>query len=320
MAYRIYYDSLQEGLWFQSLHPALQEAELFIFPSKTRCPELLRPVLAYDRPDIVLCDNGNPILVVERTIEVPSGHNVGQRFSRLVAAAQQKVPVVYFGPYAAYKHGGATQGPRYMNLRLFYALDKMAEIEDAAITLINWPVDNDYEIINTAEKDVRMIEYLQLFFNAYTEDGLANITNAIMTSTFERNQEDERTQFIREQVQNPEQYDDPPSSVIIAHVNDIQILQRYHPLNLTNSHMVIYKVGMRYIRSDPYCGMAMLYSYLYCDGLTERTRDLILHFPQITREMWYTAARRASRKDIRIFRLTADGILFSDGYIPKDNL
>jgi len=123
----ILYDSIQEGEWFKGLHPKLNNATMAPFPRNPN-NEKIAKVLSYDRPDIVLIDNNSPILVLERTREVPSGHNVGQRFARLVAAAQMQVPSVYFGPYKAYKHGNDTAGPRYMNLRLFYAIKKCQKL------------------------------------------------------------------------------------------------------------------------------------------------------------------------------------------------
>ena len=317
----IYYDSIQEGMWFKQLHSALRDATLVRFPSAQDGPPSLRKVLSYDRPDIVLVDKGNPILVLERTIEVPSGHNVGQRFARLVAAAQMQVPSVYFGPYAAYKHGGKTQGPRYMNLRLFYALANLAKIENTAITTIKWPVDQNYEIIQTTSKDTRVRAYLNLFFSLYNTYGLPDMLKHIMHSSFEHEQEIERQQFISTQVVRPEQYDSPPPSVRIAPWQSIKKLASESPRNLNCRETVFYTVGMTYIRSDPYTGMAMLYSYLYCGGMQNRTRDLVLYFPHIAQDMWRTTSSEVSdRKDIRLYRLVADGILFSDGYLPKSSL
>ena len=155
----IYYDDYQEGIWFKSLHQEFSNAILKQIPSG----EALRNagdgfvnVLQYDRPDIILEHDNQIILVLERTVEVPSGHNVGQRFGRLVAAAKLRITVVYFGPYVAYKHGGNTAGPRYMNLRLFYALDALSKYYNTAVTTINWPVDTNYEIIKNPSKDTRV--------------------------------------------------------------------------------------------------------------------------------------------------------------------
>lgn len=314
----IYYDSLQEGRWFRTLSPILNNSTLAPFPAKKNTDHLLGRVLNYDRPDIVLVDNSQPILVVERTIEVPSGHNVGQRFARLVAAAQMHIPVVYFGPFAAYKHGGVTQGPRYMNLRFFYAVSQLSHVEGSAVTLINWPVDGKYEVIKDSTKDMRMREYLQLFFDSYKPGRLEQTSLAIMSSRFEAKQEDERKDFIEREVTNPEQYELPPESVKIGPPGLI-LEGGSLPPSLGNE-IVLYNVGMTYIRSDPYCGMAMLYAYLYCGGLANRTRKLVLRFPNISMAKWHKSASAKDGKSVRLYRLVSDGILFSDGYLAKEDL
>lgn len=321
MAFKIFYDSYQEGAWFRNLHPSLKDAQLQPFPSGLPPSHPLSPVLGYDRPDVVLTDGDAPILVLERTVEVPSGHNVGQRFARLVAAAQSGIPVVYFGPYKAYKHGGATRGPRYMNLRLFYALASMAKIEDTAVTTINWPVDTDCEIVKTSAKDLRPKEYLNLFFTFYGKHSLREVSKRIMASPFERQQDRERASFIDSEVREPAQYEGPPASVAIEAVSQCLPLANSKPTCLSGSEIIVlYAVGMRHIRSDPYTGMAMLYAYLYCGGMKNRSRKLILHFPRIQVRHWDTAAQNPARKDIRLFRLAADGILFSDAYRPRSEL
>ncbi len=315
----IYFDSIQEGQWFQNLHPKLATAALAPFPSTKNLPEYLKGVLELDRPDIVLVDNDRPILVVERTIEVPSGHNVGQRFARLVAAARYKVPVVYFGPYAAYKHGGVTQGPRYMNLRLFGALAALAKIEQAAVTTMRWPVDQDFEIIQTPEKDQRIKDYLKLFFELYESLDFSQICPAIMQSKLEKDFESERDKFILDHVKSPKQYDGPPDSVKIVLTEELVPVTGALPASFCKE-TVVYDVGMKYIRSDPYTGMSLLYSYLYCGGLQNRTRNLMLKFPHISMELWHSTADGRPRKDIRLFKLAADAIIFSNGFLLKETL
>lgn len=266
----------------------------------------------------MLAENNQPILVLERTVEVPSGHNVGQRFARLVAAAQLHVPTVYFGPYVAYKHGGATQGPRWMNLRLFHALNDLGYIEGSAVTTIRWPVDEAYEIIqDPAIRDKRVKEYLDLFLNLYSLYGVPGMTGPLASSAFQNEQLAEQLDFAADEVKNPEQYDAPPDSVWIGPWKSMASLLSEEPRNLTTEETVVYRVGMTYVRSDPYAGMAMLYSYLYCGGMKTRTRNLVLHFPQISMTQWVQAASRGDRKDVRLFRLAGDGLLLSDGYLPR---
>ncbi len=320
--FEILYDDLQEGMWLKSLHPRFESASLTpITGSENRNAQITR-ILQYDRPDAIVIHDNKPILVIERTIEVPSGHNVGQRFARLAAAAQADTPVVYFGPYAAFKHGGDTQGPRYMNLRLFYAMDAVERIEKTAVTTINWPVDKRYEIVREQWKDDRLKEYLQVFFGLYDTGGVAQVNSDFCKSSFHDRQLDERAKFIAAEVEKPEQYNVPPNSVIIDDNTRIVSLTTYpEHKQLPLAETVLYNVGMRYIRSDPYTGMGMLYEYLYAGGPTRRTRNMVFHFPEISHSMWKTAAAgKRPRKDIRLFKQVANAILFSDAIVLAKDL
>jgi len=315
--FQVFCDSIQEGLWFKGLHPDFAEAELMTIPNTQR--EQARygidRVLQYDRPDIVLKDYDKVIFVLERTKEVPSGHNVGQRFGRLVAAAKERIPVVYFGPYMAYKHGGATAGPRYMNLRLFYSLKNVSQYYNTAVTTINWPVDEHCEVLMTADKDRRLKEYMDLFLQYYHSDGLNGLTEYIRGSAFQHEQYEEQVRFAQSQVQNPEQYDDPPDSVEI--IDRRQFERRYCRIPGIPHYIrwvEIYHVGMTYIRSDPYSGMAALYHYLY------GRNDLIqvLHFPHIDYEKWQHLGR--TTKTYRMYKEFSGAILFADRLIYQNDL
>ncbi|MEF3309603.1 hypothetical protein PV433_11940 [Paenibacillus sp. GYB004] len=317
---KIYFDDIQEGIWFKSLHPYLSEASLEAITGATIRNTKLQGVLKYDRPDIILTFDGNPILVLERTIEVPSGHNVGQRFARLAAAAEARVPLVYFGPYVARKHGGATEGPRYMNLRLFKALDIMQDINNSAITTINWPVDSKSEILQDPSKDNRVREYLKMFFEFFIKLGPKDVHKAIIESKFQAQQLLERKEFIKNKVTKPEQYDNPPDSVTISDTKTFFKSTGIDTPSFPYDQIVLYHVGMTYVRSDPYTGMALLYRYLYIAKSQGKT-CLILRFPNITKEMWNVVAYSGKeRKDVRIYKTVADGILFKDDFVVRGKL
>ena len=314
----IFCDSIQEGLWFKKLDPHLSEAELVTIPSNITDQRRygIESVLIYDRPDIILKEDNEIIFVLERTIEVPSGHNVGQRFGRLVAAARAHIPVAYFGPYAAYKHGADTAGPRYMNLRLFYSLANVARFYDTAVTTINWPVDEHYEVIKKPEKDVRICEYLKLFFSHYDVYGMNGINRFIANSTFQQGQTEEQQRFAATEVRNPEQYDLPPASVEIITYEAFARTYGELPASLDSTRdVLVYHIGMNYIRSDPYTGMAALYYYLYT---TARNLTQILHFPNITSTQW--RAQNSASKTYRMFKEFCNGILFSDGLVLQADL
>lgn len=309
--FTILYDEPHEAEWFRQLHPDFDDADEASITSVSKKPHVA-DVLAYDRPDIILMHRDEPILVVEETVEVPSGHNVGQRFARIAAAAEANVPSLYFGPYVAKKHGGETAGPRYMNLRLFYALEAMSDITGAAVTTINWPVDKNHEVRRDKDKDRDVKLYVDMFLDGfYTKP--QQIHRHITTSDLHNRLMDERDVFSKTMIRNPEQYDGPPDSVVFMTRKDFESEHQVNNLRLPSStkEVVRYEVGMNYIRSDPYTGMGILYKYLYTSKFPGRT--LILWFPNISQQEWDSAASRGNRKDIRLFRVSADAILFSDG-------
>jgi hypothetical protein len=315
----ILYDEPHEAAWFRSLHPNLSGAKEEAITVAQRWPSV-QNVLGYDRPDIVLLDGDTPILVIEETVEVPSGHNVGQRFARIAAAAECGVPCLYFGPYVARKHGGNTAGPRYMNVRLFHAIDAMVRTTKTAITTINWPVDEHCEVRRDRDKDRDVLEYVATFFKVYRAGGLAGINQALLASEVHVRMVKERNAFVSKSIRNPVQYDEPPLSVEV--LSRIEFKRRHgraiDHLPGDASEIVLYNVGMTNIRSDPYTGMAMLYKYLYIAECP--SRSLVLWFPNITTATWQAAAQGSKRKDIRLFRIVADAILFSDGLVFRANL
>ena len=315
----ILYDEPQEAAWFRALHPDLAGAEEEAISVAESRPGV-QGVLAYDRPDIVLLDRGTPILVVEETVEVPSGHNVGQRFARIAASAECGVPFLYFGPYVAKKHGGDTAGPRYVNVRLFHALDIMVRSTKSAITTVNWPVDGSYEVRRDGSKDQDVREYMATFFDSYAKDGLRGVSIALLASNTHRRLIAERDAFVANSIRQPEQYDRPPPSVMVLPRSEFRRRFGSSADRLSESvrEIVLYKVGMNRIRSDPYTGMAMLYKYLYT--VEHPSRALVLWFPNITSASWRRAAASGPRKDVRLYRITAAAILFSDLLLLTDQL
>jgi hypothetical protein len=282
----------------------------------------MQRVLSYDRPDIVLLDGETPILVIEETTEVPTGHNVGQRFARIAASAEAGVPFLYFGPYQAWKHGGETAGPRYMNVRLFNALDAMERITRTAVTTINWPVDANCEVRHDETKDADVREYVATFLAFYDgEQDLSQLNPALLESDIHRRMVAERDAFIQTSIteRNQKLYNSPPPSVKILTPSEFRRSHGWIDGAFQDvSQLVVYKVGMRYIRSDPYAGASMLYRYLYV--LDKPPRVLVLWFPEITAEMWRTAAANEDRKDVRLFQIAADAIRFSDILVLREAL
>ena len=80
--FEVYYDSLTEANWFSSLHPAFDimspKNRYEIIKRRGSNPQIIEDITAYDKPDIILLQDGKPLLVIEITSEVPTGHNIGQ--------------------------------------------------------------------------------------------------------------------------------------------------------------------------------------------------------------------------------------------------
>lgn len=96
MTLEIFYDDNHEGNWFKSLCISLSDVPLNKIRSRGQNPPYIEYLLRYDRPDIILVEDEVPRLILEKTREVPTGHNVGQRFGRLVNAAEEGVMVIFF--------------------------------------------------------------------------------------------------------------------------------------------------------------------------------------------------------------------------------
>lgn len=63
-----------------------------------KIPDHIRKILYLDCADIIVEKDNNPILCIEETKEAGTGHDVTQRFSRVMAALENKVPVIYIQP------------------------------------------------------------------------------------------------------------------------------------------------------------------------------------------------------------------------------
>ena len=317
--FTILYDEPQEAEWFRNLNIGFASAKEEAISNARLWPGV-QDVLLYDRPDIVLLDSEMPILAVEETVEVPSGHNVGQRFARIAAAAQAGVPFLYFGPYVAKKHGGRTAGPRYMNVRLFHALEALERTRSTAVTTIKWPVDERFEVRRDKAKDNDVRDYFETFLALYAnQPNLSQLNQGLLRSDIHRRMVADRNTFAETSIRNPGQYNAPPPSVNILSLPEFR--ERHGQIESalqSATELVVYKIGMTNIRADPYTGMAMLYRYLYI--LENPSRVLVLWLPNITEAMWRQIAVNTNRKDVRLFRIAADAILFADNLVSRENL
>ena len=166
----IYSDNAIEADWFKNLHPIFQNVESKLILSRGQNDPLVENLIQYDRPDIILTDGQKALLVIEKTREVPTGHNVGQRVARLVKAVENRIPTIKFFPFDAKKHGEYA-GICNLNIRLLLAFNKMWDIHETPIIALNWKADPRGELIDDGSED----------------DEFKMVINAFVDSSFDRN-------------------------------------------------------------------------------------------------------------------------------------
>ena len=323
--FAIFYDTLQEGEWAKAQVHELEGAPLVLIRDKGQNPEPIDKLIAYDRPDIIVSYGSRPILVLEKTEEVPTGHNVGQRFARIVRASELQVPMVYFFPFVAQKHGAETEererdqktNQRYVNPRLFDALEHLEDIHDTAVIPVNWPVDSRYELLRTPEKDDEVKKVMtEVVRWAISRRSLTELKKAPAIIKAKSDAAKQKELAIR----RSSKYDHPPPTLRLERTSSLIQRLRIPPPASTNllrrEKSVVYRIGMEYIRADPYTGMLPFYDYLYArTGPTtrERSMNLVAHMPYIQFASWKSIEK--SRKDIDLYTTFADCIILKDGVI-----
>lgn len=105
--YRVWYstesfaDYIIDKTILSSLHVVKQklaESDIKSPNEFYKIPDHIRKILYLDCADIIIEKDNNPIVCIEETKEAGTGHNVTQRFSRIMAALENKVPVIYIQP------------------------------------------------------------------------------------------------------------------------------------------------------------------------------------------------------------------------------
>lgn len=169
MAYEIWGDNENESDWFKSLDPRFKSAKVREIGKRGSNTELIDALVIYDRPDIILIKDSSPILVLEKTAEVPTGHNVGQRVARLVRAAEHSIPVLFFLPFDARKHGVHT-GICSINTRLLKAMLRMSEIHETPVLAVEW-ISNSVtgQLIIDGSQDIQLAKLVSGILDSFPQ-------------------------------------------------------------------------------------------------------------------------------------------------------
>jgi len=315
MAYdfTMYYDSLTEALWFQDLHRAFEDANLQIIKPRGENPDIIERIIQYDRPDIILLKENTPILVLEKTSEVPTGHNVGQRFARLVRAVEIGIPTIYYFPFDSRKHGKYT-GICNLNIRLLDASFKMLEIHNTPMLSINWIADGNGELIVDGSENSIIKELLKSYINSSFDKNCY---------VFKKYVDYLKREYFRRLKIRPS-YGEMPNSVI--KMNTTEFMKSFSVTGFSakfsnRKYTYLYKIGMNpesCKRQDPYTGTQFIYDYILCrngQDVSDKINNLVLYFPNLTSGIWSKKNPNDPNSKSCNWYLTANALLFKDKII-----
>jgi hypothetical protein len=313
---QIFSDDEQEALWFKRLDDRLLEIDHQIMSGSL--PNYIESLLAYDRPDIIMAVDEEPVLVIEKSSEVPSGHNMGQRFGRMVRAAEHNVPSIMFFPYLAMKHG-THAGLCYANARYFKAMWEVSRIHEAPFWSINWPCDDDGELINDGSEDELLSRFITEFIdNGYEVNGM-EVTEEVK----------EEMQWGHDRsVDRHSKYESLPRSVKIRDTGEVveEWREERGEVELPDEFFdreetLVYRVGMspeNCRREDPYAGMQFVYDYGWCregPDPSQKYRNLVINVPKVTRSTWVEKNPNDPSRKSSQWYATAEAFALKDGVI-----
>jgi hypothetical protein len=319
MQFLILYDDRQEGEWFRSLSSELSGATLRPIGATASNSRSVMRLLRYDRPDIIFLVDGEPRLVIEKTSEVPTGHNVGQRFARIANAVEERIMFVCFFPFKAMKHG-TYANVCYVNARLFRAFERMEELHEVPVLAVDWPCDSHYELIRDGSEDADMKALVNDFFeHGFQYGGLPAVD---MVKRKMKAEYDER-------LEATPSYAEPPPTVKISRTTDyIASLKTKFDGNLRipqdvlqREETLVYRFDMtpeNCRREDPYTGTQFIYDYIWCrNGPSPRDkyRNLVLTAPLVPKKRWLEANPNDPARKSSLYYATANFLVLKDGVL-----
>jgi len=312
--YKIYCDNRVEADWFRNLSPLLKSAGAIKIKRRGENPQVIDELISYDRPDIILLHDDKPVLVVEKTREVPTGHNVGQRIARLVRAIEMRVPTIKFFPFDAMKHGEYA-GACNLNIRLLKSFVNMTEIHQTPILAVNWPCDAHFELIDSGSEDGQMSAIVHDYLKSGFKTACAEINKQIKLMADEYSR----------RLSNRGLYGDPPgksvelldTSSLLSRIGNVLSPSVKSALS-KRKQSVLYTMKMtpdKCRREDPYTGTQFIYDYLWCRNgprVEDKHSNLVLHFPKISRATWFAKNPNDCNRKSCNWYLTANVLVFSN--------
>lgn len=273
-----------------------------------RLPGAIKRILYLDAADIIIEINKKPVLAVEISHEAGTGHNAFQRFARIVAGAQENIPVSYIYPEASFIHRKNADGWDKINPTVFNALEKVMQIHNSPALLYYYPSEFDGNcdsppshsskgLIHDDEyfslpnsKDSEMQEFFQLV-NKILERILKNERELFLINDFlvSKRRGWMQEQFIRKGG-NDRVWSPNTQTIIVPTSSLIKYLKKYSGqdydfggLLLSRENTLIYRVNASF-RGDPYPGALSALDYLNTrigENIEDRCMNLVMAWGKV---------------------------------------
>jgi len=322
--FEIWCDNITEGKWLKELVSSLADSPVTVLKQNLdKSPPYIQHLLRYDRPDNIVAYRKKPILIIEKTVDTPSGHRAGQRFARFVNAAEEGVASVYFVPKTRWKEGDG--GPRNIDARAVEALLKMMKIHEGVFLIVFWSVDNNYEVI----RDSWAFDDLKSCVSVIIDSIRRGVPNSQIASLqVIQNLKQKMEEYVKNQpIHSSRRFKPISTDRLISyikskgyrHVPEIGFL-------LEKKNSLLYTAGTKAtpIRSDPYAGYLTCLDYYYCrtgPSISERTMNICIEWPYAPYSIWtkksderINRGKRAT-KEIRICHHFSDLIMLKDSLV-----
>lgn len=272
-------------------------------------PEHIKSILYLDAPDLIVEMNSEPIFSIEISTEAGTGHNAFQRFARIAASVEKKVPAFYIYPEAAIITRGNVIGWDSINPLVFKALDEVMNIYNVPALLYYFPTDfrkfadpsnspnkgtkglkysNNIDYAGCPKEDSTEMKEMFLAINEIIknvlEEGVIDGRNSLMSNIQIRKQRS----IMQEEFYNKRgSLNSSPltSTIQVPTQIVLEYLEKYESstykigrLLKSRENTIIYMVDAKF-RGDPYPGCLAAIDYLVCrEGKTfeERKSNLVM--------------------------------------------
>lgn len=265
-----------------------------------KVPTHIKKILYLDAPDIIIEKNDKPILSIEISTEAGTGHNAFQRFSRISAAIENNVPVLYIYPEAVYVYRRTRSGWDRINPLIFQALEKAMRIYNIPALLYYFPsnlrsgntnfprntkgllYDNNYPTCPFINNEIQhMFDVINLLVRKANNG--EEMTNLLGEALIHSKRDDMLREFYNKTNGNTAELSPVTATEIIPTSVLLDYLSNYSGSSYSfdgilpsRLNTLVYKVNADF-RGDPYPGALAGLDYIMCrNGKSFEDRNLNL--------------------------------------------